>query len=60
MLCMLRRDPLKMMGLRGSNAPYFTAGREHVNTADEQFELILILLAISCAMQVGISWFKML
>jgi hypothetical protein len=35
MLCVLRRDPLEAAGLRGSNASYFTARGERVDTADE-------------------------
>ena len=60
MLCVLRGDPLKATGLGGSNAPYFAARGECVHTADEQFKLVLILLAISRTMQVGVSWFETL
>ena len=60
MLCVLRRDPLKAAGLGGSNASYFATRGESVHATDKQLKLILILLAISRAMQVGISRFETL
>jgi hypothetical protein len=60
MLYISRRDALESTGLRGSNAPYITACGERVDRTDEQLKLILILLAISRAMQIGISRLEML
>jgi hypothetical protein len=54
MFCILM-DPLEAAGLGRSNAPYFTARGECVDVADKQLKITLILLAISRAMQVGIS-----
>ena len=54
LLCILR-DPLETVGLRGSDAPHFTASRVSADTTNEQLELILALLAICRATPVGSS-----
>lgn len=54
-LFILRRDPLEVASFGGSNPTYFTARGESFNMTDQQFELILILLAISRSMKVSIS-----
>jgi hypothetical protein len=59
-LCVLRRDALKPAGLGGSCAAHFTARRERIDATNEQLELILILRAVSCAMEVSISWIETL
>ena len=42
-------DPLEVLCLRGSDALNFTASRECVDMSNEQLKLILVLLAVCCA-----------
>ena len=56
MLCVLRRDALEAAGLSGSGAAHIAAHGERIDATNEQVNLILILYAISRAMQVSIPW----
>ena len=59
-LCILRRDALEAASLGGSGAAHFTARGERFDATNEQLDLILILCAISRAMEVCISWIETL
>lgn len=60
MLYILRRDPLEAASLRGSDALHFTARAGSPDTTDGQLELVFVLLAVSRAVKLSISWLETL